>query len=116
MSNACLTVSLGLWPLRPTHTLADRDLLQESVALWLREIWSLHLAEVKLHSTVVADNMREKGLAIQSVLAELESDSWLSAILGEGQHHLITLKVLSKESRAFVSICVINPGAGTDKL
>lgn len=73
------------------------DLLQESEALGLGEVRSLQLAKVELHCTIVAHDAREKGLAVQSVLADLESNSWLAAILGEGQHRLLTLQVLSKK-------------------
>lgn len=97
--NVYLTVSLGLWPLEPPDSVIHGDLLQEGVALGLREVRSLHLAKVELHSTIVADDMGEKGLAIQRVLGYLESDSRLATILGEGHHHLLPLKVLSKESK-----------------
>ncbi len=94
-----LAVSLGLWPLEPADSITHSDLLQEGVALGLREVRSLHLAKVELHSTIVADDVWEKGLAVQSVLADLESDSRLTTVLGEGQHRLLALKVLSKESK-----------------
>lgn len=45
----------------------------------------------------MADDMREKGLAIQTVLVNLECNSWIRTILGEWQYHLITLKVLGKK-------------------
>lgn len=96
---AYLAVSLGLRPFEPTDSVAHSDLLQEGVALGLREVRRLHLAKVELYSTVVADDMGEKGLTIQSVLVDLESDSWFPAILGEGQHQLLALKVLSEESK-----------------
>lgn len=88
-----------MWPLETADSLAHWDLLQEGVALGLREVRSLHLAKVELHSAIVADNVGEKGLAVQSVLADLESDGRLTTILGEGQHHLLALKVLSKGSK-----------------
>lgn len=94
-----LTVSLGLWPLERSDPFVHRDLLQEGVALWLREVWSLQLAKVELHGTVVADDVGEEGLALQTVLADLESHSGLATVLGEGYHKLIALKVLSKKSR-----------------
>lgn len=89
-----LTVCLGLWPLQPLHTVTHCDLLQEAVALRLREIWSLHLTKVELHGAVVADDVGEEGLAVQTLLAELEGDHRLRAVLGEGQHHILALKVL----------------------
>lgn len=94
-----LTVSLGLRPLDRTHSIADGDLLQEGVAFGLREIWSLQLAKVELHSTVTADDMREKGLVVQRLLTDFESDSGLAPILWERQLHFLTFEVLQKESR-----------------
>lgn len=94
-----LTVGLGLRPLERPDPFVHRDLLQEGVALWLREVRSLQLAKVELHGTVVADDVGEEGLALQTVLAELESDSGLGAVLGEGYHKLVALKVLGKKSR-----------------
>lgn len=94
---ANLAVRLGLWPLEPSDSVVHCNLLQEGVALGLREVGSLHLAKVELYGAVVADDVREKGLAVQAVLADLECDSWLSAVLGEGQHQFIALKVLKKE-------------------
>lgn len=89
-----LTVSLGLRPFECTDSITDRNLLQEGVALRLGEIWRLQLAKVELHSAVAADDVGKKGPAVQGVLADLESDSWLASVLGVGQHHLLTFKVL----------------------
>ena len=47
----------------------------------------------------MADDVWEEGLAAQRVLVDLESNSWLSAILRTGQHHLVSLKVLWKEGK-----------------
>lgn len=47
----------------------------------------------------MADDVGEERLAVQCVLADLESNSWLPTILGEGQHQLLTLEVLSKERK-----------------
>lgn len=52
----------------------------------------------------MADDVGEEGLAIQAVLAELESDGRLSAVLGEGQHHLVTLKVLKQREQVVYSV------------
>lgn len=71
-------------------------------------VWSLHLTKVELHSTVVADDVGEKGLAVQGVLADLEGDGWFPAILREGQHCLLTFKVLSQDSKRKIVSCVVN--------
>lgn len=52
----------------------------------------------------MADDVGEEGLAIQAVLAELKSDGRLSAVLGEGQHHLVTLKVLKQREQVVYSV------------
>lgn len=88
------TVRLGLWALQRSHPPTDGHLLQEGVALGLRIVRSLQLTKVELHSTVVADDVWEKSLAIQTVLVDLESDLRVAAILGERHHHLGSLKVL----------------------
>lgn len=92
-----------MWSLDCPDSVIHSNLLQEGVVLGLGEVRSLHLAKVELHSAIVADNVWEKGLAAQGVLADLESDGWLPAVLGEGHHHLVTLKVLSKEMTLFQS-------------
>lgn len=65
----------------------------------------------------MADDVGEEGLAIQAVLAELKSDGWLSAVLGEGQHHLVTLKVLKQReqvAKLFYSVMKSLPGILTN--
>lgn len=72
-----------MWPLEATDTLIHWNLLQEGEALSLREVWGLHLAKVELNGTVVADDVGEQSLIIQSVLTNFESNFRLLAVLGE---------------------------------
>lgn len=94
-----LTVGLGLRPLQAPHTLVHGDLLQEGVALRLREVRRLQLAKVELHGAVVADDVGEERLAVQTLLAEAEGLGGLGAVLREGQDHFLALKVLSGRRR-----------------
>lgn len=64
-----------------TDSVVNGDLLQEGEAFGLREVRRLHLSKVELDSTVVTDDVGEKGLAIQAVLADLECSGWLAAVL-----------------------------------
>lgn len=94
-----LAVGLGLRPLQAPHALLHGDLLQEGVALRLREVRRLQLAKVELHGAVVADDVGEERLAVQAVLADAEGLGGLGSVLGEGHDDLVALKVLSERSR-----------------
>lgn len=94
-----LTVGLGLRPLQAPHAFLHGDLLQEGVALRLGEVRRLQLTKVELHGTVVADNVGEEGLAVQTVLADAEGLGGLGSVLGEGHDDLVALEVLRERSR-----------------
>lgn len=64
MGLADLTVGLGLRAPGPADSVIHGDLLQEGEAFRLSKVRSLHLAEVELHGTVVADDVGEEGLAV----------------------------------------------------
>lgn len=96
---ADLTIGLGLRAPGPTDSVINRDLLQEGEAFRLSKVRSLHLTKVELDGTVVADDVGEEGLAVQAVLADLESSGRLTAVLGVGHHHLVTFAVLKEQNQ-----------------
>lgn len=89
-----LAVALACWSLGCSDPVVEGHLLQEGEPLGLGEVGRLQLAEVEFHGTVVAHHVWEKGLAGQSLLADLEGHTQVLAVLGEGELHFITIKVL----------------------
>lgn len=101
-----LTVLFGLGPLWSSDAIANIDLLQETKAFRLGEKRGLTLAEVELNRTVVAEDVREEWLSLQLILTDFESCSQILSILGVGNFHFFSIKVLpNKHSNYDVLHC-----------
>lgn len=101
-----LTVFFGLGSLRSSDTITHRDLLQERKAFRLGEKRRFTLAEVELNRTVVAEDVREEWLSLHIILTDFESCSQILSILGEGNFHFFSIKVLpNKHSNYDVLHC-----------
>lgn len=110
LRSADLTIGFGLRAPGPTDSVINGDLLQEGEAFRLRKVRGLHLTKVELDGTVVADDVGEEGLAVQAVLADLESSGWLTAVLGVGHHHLVTFTVLGEQNQMVCNEAEVGKG------